>query len=62
MKTTLALGWVEMVLGAAWAIASMLHILDSRHTFGGILIHLGLGLAVIALGAGTTVGGREKPT
>lgn len=62
MKTTLALGWVEMVLGAAWSVASALQLLDSHHTFGGVLIHLGLGLAIVALGAGTTIGGREKPT
>jgi hypothetical protein len=62
MKTTMALGWVEILLGTAWAGSAVLDLLDSQHTFGGVLVHFGLGLAIVALGIGTSIGGRATPT
>lgn len=62
MKTTLALGWVEIVLGTAWAVSAALQILSGHSTLGGVLVSFGLGLSVVALGIGTTIGGRASPT
>lgn len=62
MKTTVALGWIEMLLGSAWAIAAASHALDERHTIHGVLLSFGLGLAVAALGLGTAIGGRTPAT